>query len=149
MATSDTQSVATTPSIAQPEVIDWLIAGDPAIRWQTMRDLQGLPEAAYSQEQKRAEVEGWGAELLSRQDPDGRWGAGIYSPKWKSTTFTLLSLVGIGIPRECGAAELGTRLVIDSMLGKSCDSEFRKSSGRPRPLHCRYGPATRRLLRSR
>ncbi len=80
-----------------PETIAWLLAGDPAIRWQVQRDLLGQP---YTQECARVAREGWGADLLSRQTADGHWGGGIYSPKWKSTTYTLLHLRHLGLPPE-------------------------------------------------
>jgi hypothetical protein len=32
-------------------VLDWLLAGDPAIRWQTLRDLQNRP---FQREQRFA-----------------------------------------------------------------------------------------------
>lgn len=78
-----------------PETIAWLLAGDPAIRWQAQRDLLGQPD---EQERARIATDGWGADLLSRQTADGHWGGGIYSPKWKSTTYTLLHLRHLGLP---------------------------------------------------
>lgn len=105
--------------------IDWLMEGDPAIRWQTMRDLLNRPSEEWQAEQRRTLTEGWGALLLSHQDADGQWGGGLYSPKWISTTYMLLTLRGIGIPRDCEAAQRGAELVLDGMLGKSLDQKFR------------------------
>jgi hypothetical protein len=34
-------------SVADPAVIDWLLAGDPAIGWQTRRDLLDAPPAIW------------------------------------------------------------------------------------------------------
>jgi hypothetical protein len=107
--------------------IDWLMGGDPAIRWQVMRDLLDAPESAWQAERQRTLNEGWGARYLARQDPDGRWGGGIYSPKWISTTYTLLTLYQIGIPSEHTGARLGAKLVIDHMLGETCDAQFLKN----------------------
>jgi hypothetical protein len=104
----------------------WLMEGDPAIRWQVMRDLLDAPEAEWQAERQRTLGEGWGSQFLACQDPDGRWGGGIYSPKWVSSTYTLLTLVGIGIPGECAPARTGARLVIDQMLGPQCDAAFQK-----------------------
>jgi hypothetical protein len=106
--------------------IEWLMQGDPAIRWQTMSDLLDAPAEQWQTEQARTLQEGWGAQLLSRQDADGRWGGGLYSPKWTSTTYTLLMLRSIGIPRDCQAAQQGAHLVMNGMLGERCDQEFRK-----------------------
>jgi hypothetical protein len=33
--------------------VEWLLAGDPAIRWQVMRDLQDAPAAVWRREQAR------------------------------------------------------------------------------------------------
>ena len=98
--------------------------GDPAIRWQTMRDLQDAPAARWQDEQRRTLVEGWGARLLALQAPDASWGGGIYSPKWISTTYTLLTLCAIGIPRDCRPAQLAGALVLDQLLGPACDDAF-------------------------
>ena len=106
--------------------IAWLLAGDPAIRWQTMRDLLDAPAKTWQAERKRTESEGWGAQLLALQDADGSWGGGIYSPKWTSTTYTLLTLRDIGIPPKCQGAQRGARLVVDRLLGEQPDSEFER-----------------------
>jgi hypothetical protein len=113
-------------SILDP-VIDWLMEGDPAIRWQTLRDLLGAPEQEWRAEQKRTLAEGWGAQLLAVQDPDGRWGGGIYSPKWISTTYTLLLLCSIGIPPETPAARIGAQRVINGILGETCSASFHQN----------------------
>lgn len=107
-------------------IISWLMEGDPAIRWQTMRDLLDAPEAEWQAEQARTLQEGWGAAYLAHQDADGRWGGGIYSPKWISTTYTLLTLRSIGIPRTCEAAQRGAAVMFDGMLGAACDDTFRR-----------------------
>lgn len=105
-------------------LIHWLLEGDPAIRWQTMRDLLDVPAAEWQAEQARTVQEGWGAQLLAKQDADGRWGSGLYSPKWISTTYTLLILRAIGIPRHLPAAQQGAALVLDGLLGEHCDDKF-------------------------
>ncbi len=79
------------------ETVDWLLAGDPAIRWQTMRDLLDSPPAEVENERARVAVAGWGRRLLERQDPEGTWAQGLYSPKWTSTTYTLLLLMRCGL----------------------------------------------------
>jgi len=106
--------------------IAWLMAGDPAIRWQTLRDLLHAPAHEWQAEQQRTLETGWGAQLLALQDADGRWGGGIYSPKWISTTYTLLTLCSIGIPRACEAAQRGVHLVLNELLGEQCDAKFQQ-----------------------
>lgn len=77
--------------------LDWLLDADPAIRWQVMRDLTDASPDATEKERARVADEGWGARLLSLQTDDGKWGGGDYSPKWTSTTYTLLLLRHLGI----------------------------------------------------
>lgn len=56
------------------QTVDWLLDSDPAIRWQVMQDLLGAPDEEVAVERSRVSREGWGAMLLARQGPDGRWG---------------------------------------------------------------------------
>lgn len=77
---------------------DWLMAGDPAVRWQVMADLLDAPPGDVVAERDRVATQGWGARLLAAQDPDGLWAGALYSPKWTSTTYTLLLLLRLGLP---------------------------------------------------
>lgn len=72
------------------QLSDWLLDTDPAIRWQVMRDLAGDDTAPA--ERSKVAQQGWGARLLDLQAEDGMWGGGVYSPKWISTTYSLLLL---------------------------------------------------------
>lgn len=74
--------------------IDWLLAGDPAIGFQTYRDLLGEDR---SDVQARISTEGWGAKFLACRNPDGSWGQRFYQPKWISSHYTLLDLKTLGI----------------------------------------------------
>lgn len=58
-------------------VIDWLLDADPPIRWQVMRDLADAAGNGVASERARVAREGWRAQLLAAQDPDGRRGGGI------------------------------------------------------------------------
>ncbi len=98
-------------------VIKWLMEGDPAIRWQVMRDLLDMPESVWQTERRRTQKEGWGAQLLGKQDARGVWGGGLYSPKWTSSTYTLLMLAGIGLPPDCFPARRGAQIALDGLFG--------------------------------
>lgn len=89
------------------ELIQWLLEGDPAIRWRVLRDLKGAADAVVARERGRVATDGWGARLLAAQDHDGGWGGGVYSPKWTSTTYTLLRLLWLGLPPRHPAALRG------------------------------------------
>ena len=85
----------------------WLLDGDPAVRWRVLRDLCGAAEPQVTRERDRVATEGWGARLLVAQSPDGNWGGGVYTPKWTSTTYTLLHLLWLGLPAGHPAALRG------------------------------------------
>src|SRR5262245_17312249 len=108
------------------DVIAWLMAGDPAIRWQAMLDLLDAPEQEWKAEQHRTMEAGWGTRLLALQEASGGWGGGIYSPKWTSTTYTLLTLRSIGVPPTCQAAQRGAWLMLTRLLGANCDAAFQQ-----------------------
>jgi hypothetical protein len=78
-------------------VIDWLLAADPAIRWQVLRDLTGAPAEVVAAERSRVAVEGWGAQLLGQQRADGQWGDGVATPFWWSNMYTLVFLRDLGV----------------------------------------------------
>lgn len=91
----------------------WLLDGDPSIRWQVERDLLDRPEAVWAGTRSEVTVAGWGRELLDRQDEDGRWDGGLYSPKWTSTTYTLLLARRLGVDARDPGARAGCRRLLD------------------------------------
>ena len=103
-------------------LIRWLLNGDPAIRWQTMRDLAGASGLAVKREQRKIARDGWGARLLAEQDRSGRWAAGksgdggLYSPKWTSTTYTMLLLRDFGLPADNPQARKACKLLLNGGL---------------------------------
>lgn len=92
---------------AEPELVEWLLEGDPAIRWRVLQYLTDASDDEVAEERSRVATEGWGARLLAAQNPDGGWGDGVYSPKWTSTTYTLLRLLWLGLPSGHPAALRG------------------------------------------
>jgi len=103
-----------TVPMATPEIVGWLLGGDPSIRWQTMRHLSSAPPDEVAAERARVASEGWGARLLAEQDEDGRWAGALYSPKWTSTTYTLLLLHWLGLPPGNAQALTGCRVLWDA-----------------------------------
>ncbi|RAX16011.1 squalene cyclase [Pseudarthrobacter sp. AG30] len=63
-----------------PELLDWLLDSDPALRWQVQRDLGGAPPSNWEATRAKVRTEGFGARLLTLQDPDGQWAGGAYFP---------------------------------------------------------------------
>jgi len=118
------------PTIAAMEVKDWLLDGDPAIRWQVLRDLAQAPVEYVAAERARVEGEGWGARLLALRDPDGQWAGGACFPRcvvddwragiepdfsdgqpWTSTLPTLMLLRDLGLDPASSAARETISLV--------------------------------------
>jgi hypothetical protein len=105
-------------------VIDWLLDGDPAIRWQVLRDLEHAPADAVAAERARVEHEGWGARLLTLEDPDGLWDGGACFPAsyrggepgqpWTATMHTLQTLQLLGLEPASEAAQNSIALVAEN-----------------------------------
>ncbi|RUW68416.1 MULTISPECIES: squalene cyclase [unclassified Mesorhizobium] len=105
-------------------VIEWLLASDPSIRWQVMRDLQDAPEPVWMAERAKVESEGWGARLLACQDEDGQWAGGAFVPAgftpeewrehgqpWTATCFSLSQLREFGLDPASDRARRAVDLV--------------------------------------
>lgn len=94
-------------------VISWLLASDPCISWQTLRDLVGEPGIVFGTVRDRIAVEGWGAQLLSLQHDDGMWGDGHSAPRWQATLCALTLLREMGLDPKCRQARSAIALVRD------------------------------------
>ena len=94
-------------------VLEWLLAGDPSIRWQALRDLSDAPHEIVTRERVRVVNEGWGKRLLQLQDPEGTWAGGLYTPKWTSTAYTMLLLRDLGLPPGNEQALRACALLLD------------------------------------
>ena len=81
--------------VSEASIIAWLLRGDPAIRWQTLRDLCGETPEAVAAERDRVASEGWGRALLERQAPQGWWG-GPHEEGW------MISMDALALLREMG-----------------------------------------------
>jgi len=92
-------------------VISWLLDSDPSIRWQVMRDLTKEPDELVVAERQRVATEGWGAQLLALQGPDGKWGGGIFLAKWAATFYALLLQRDMGLDPTSEQARKAVSLV--------------------------------------
>jgi hypothetical protein len=109
------------------EILDWLLEGDPAIRYQVRRDLLGEDERTIYPVQKLIAETGWGARFLTFQEPSGLWGGGIYSPKWISTTYTMLTLRRLGVPADNPQGQKGCKILLNRGFYKDGGINFFKS----------------------
>ena len=100
--------------------VDWLLEGDPAIRWQVLRNIEGAPPGAVAAERARVATEGWGAALLSRQSADGRWGGATWNHGWDSTMHVLWLLAHLGLDPTSPAATSAVQRVCDHVTWRGC-----------------------------
>ena len=107
---------------SEGSVIDWLLAGDAAVRWQVMRDLLDEPTETWERERRRAVENGWMAELLDGRGPDGEWPKG----RWTASTWVLLLLVACGLPEghRAGRGPIERLLGRFMPAGEDVDSAF-------------------------
>jgi hypothetical protein len=92
-------------------VLDWLLDGDPSIRWQVMRDLTDGPTDVAAAERSKIATGGWGAALLGLQAPDGTWAGRAWSPDWTDTFHVLELLRRLGLDPESEQARRVITLV--------------------------------------
>ena len=85
-----------TTDAASASALDWLLASDPAIRWQALRDLTEAPPHVVAAERARVANEGWAPRLLALQGADGQWRVGSKDPEWISL-LALLLLLDMGL----------------------------------------------------
>jgi hypothetical protein len=117
--------------------LDWLLDADsdPAIRWQTLRDLADAPADVVAAERARVATEGWGARLLALRDPDGQWAGGACFPStgwdrsepgqpWTSTLPTLALLRDFGLDPASAAARETVALVRENCRWEYDDLPF-------------------------
>jgi len=81
----------------RPAHLKWLLDSDPAIRWQVMRDLTNESPDAVATERARVATEGWGAKLLARQSPSGKWGGRKENAGLLITFYSLVVLMDLGL----------------------------------------------------
>jgi hypothetical protein len=123
-------------SAAHGPVIDWLLGGDPSIRWQTLRDVVDASARAVQRERARVASDGWGARLLAKQGRSGKWAGGrspdvgLYTPKWTSTTYTLLLLRDFGLAPTNDQARRGAALLLERGLQPDGGVNFGASAAR-------------------
>ena len=106
-------------------VLDWLLNGDPSVRWQALRDLADAPPDVVAAERARVVTEGSGARLLALRGADGQWAGGAYFPAqggdsddgsqpWTATTYSLLQLRDFGADPDSEQMRRTVALVRDN-----------------------------------
>ncbi|MDZ7739065.1 MAG: hypothetical protein U5K32_08385 [Bacteroidales bacterium] len=128
------------------EPIEWLLETDqenPAVRYFALRDLLELPESHDRVRRARSAImrEGPVPVILEAQEPDGYWvkpGSG-YSPKYRSTVWSVLLLAELGAdPEEARVRRACEYLLDHARAPNGAFSVYQKpvASG---ALHCLNG----------
>ena len=85
----------------RPAVIKWLLDSDPAIRWQVLRDLADASPEDVAAERAKVATEGWGAKLLARQAPNGKFGGAKEPPRRRRASMReVAERAGVAIRRS-------------------------------------------------
>jgi len=106
------------------DVIKWLLEGDPSIRWQVLRDLEGAAAGDVAAVRAKVEHEGWGARLLEHEDAEGLWAGGACFPAdyrgdepgqpWTATMHTLQTLQILGLDPASESARRAIAMVAEN-----------------------------------
>lgn len=86
--------------------LKWLLDSDPAIRWQVMRDLTDESPNAIAAARSRVAIEGWGAQLLSRQSRAGNWGSPKEDRGLLTTLYSLVVVMELGLDPDSKQAHI-------------------------------------------
>ena len=94
---------------------------DPSVRYLALRDLCDRPDGDSQLKTAQAEIgrKGWAWEILSLQEPSGKWATyreeptNLYLPKYTSTNFLLLVLSELGMTRKDRRIARAASLLLD------------------------------------
>jgi hypothetical protein len=103
-------------------VTEWLLAGDPAIRWHALRDLLDEPPEVWVAERRRVADTGWVAQMLEHRSPQGDWPKG----RWTDIPWSLLLLMACGLPEDHADARADTDRLLSRFMpaGEAVDRAF-------------------------
>lgn len=98
------------------EIIEWLLQGDASVRYQVARDLLQEEKNALHRSRQEIHQSGWCKRLIDLWDPvSKRWGGGVYSPKWISTTYTMLDLKNFCLDPSLDCYQQAATLLIEEL----------------------------------
>ncbi|MDO9546848.1 MAG: hypothetical protein Q7J07_08905 [Pelolinea sp.] len=129
-----------TTSIPQ-ETITWLLnSRTPSIRYLTLTSLLHKPADDVEVQAVRTEIPTSKpvSAIFSRQDPEGFWvnSRHYYSPKYRSSHWTMLLLTELAVPPETPALQRGADFMRETLVkDKRLDYHQEKSPG----FYCLWG----------
>src|SRR6185312_12964296 len=110
-------------------ILPWLLDSDPAIRWQVLRDLAGAADDEIAAERAKVGTEGWGAQILALQAPDGRWAGAAWNHGFDSTMHALMLLRDFGLDPAGTSARRALSLVREHVTWAGCGPDECASNG--------------------
>ncbi|MCF8302499.1 MAG: hypothetical protein K9I94_04415 [Bacteroidales bacterium] len=108
-------------------IINWLMEGDPSVKWQVMCDLMDIEPSDYEPVRQSVATQGWGERLLSFRGENGLWDNGLYTPKWTSTTYTMTWLRRLGLSPANKEAVESASILLDKGFYKDGGINYFKS----------------------
>lgn len=98
------------------DIMKWLNEGDASVKYFVSKDLLDEDESIYKKYQRGIHKTGYVKKLIDLRDNETfRWGGGIYSPKWISTTYTMLDLKNFGIDSSLECYQQSAKLLLDEL----------------------------------
>ena len=94
---------------------DWLMSGDPSIRYQTLQDLLEGSKEDIRLNRMYIEIEGWGKQLLDLQESNGTWANTHVDPEFTSTLWTITILRRLGLERDNQRAIKAAKLLLNGL----------------------------------
>ena len=95
------------------DITTWMMNHDISLKYLVNRDLLHIDEVSL---QNRILYEGYGLMYMNLQDPNTYlWGEGVYSPKYTSTHYTLLTLCQLGANLNDTRIHKAIKIIFDVM----------------------------------
>lgn len=108
------------------DIIKWLMEGDASVKYFASKDLLCEHKDVYTKYRNEIHKSGWVKSLIDLQDENTfMWGRGIYSPKWISTTYTMLDIKNFGVDSSIGCYQRSAKLLLDELwINRSPKREY-------------------------
>jgi hypothetical protein len=128
------------------QVLDWLLEGDPAVRWQALRDLADAPSDVVAAERARVAGEGWASRILDLEGADGLWEGGALFPArdgrplpwsredgqpWTATCYSLQQLLECGVDPSAARVRRAIDLVRANARWENDDQPYFEGETEP------------------
>ncbi|MEX1377611.1 MAG: hypothetical protein AB1Z23_09085 [Eubacteriales bacterium] len=98
------------------DILKWLNEGDASIKYWVSKYLLKENEPMCEKHRQQIHKSGWVKGLIDLWDADTKmWGGGIYSPKWISTTYTMLDIKNFDADPSIPCYQESAKLLLDKL----------------------------------